>query len=247
MVLETTTRVSDAIKEEAEEAPESQPAPAAAAEPAATPRGEAFSPELVALLRKVVPAVWLLAAIAGGVMSSVAVGFLIAAAGALTLVITLMWTSVQSLTGGTALGFEEALGMGAPSKVEEEKRAVLRALKDLEFELSVGKISPEDYAELWAKYRAQARRLIQTVDETLAPARQEVEKAIAVRLEKARIPAEMPAETAPGEDDPPSDERDEPAKAGEDEDEDDEGEGDDQQPPPPTGKSEPHEPTENES
>jgi len=100
--------------------------------------------------------------------------FLTAAAGVLVLVITLMWSSVQSLTGGAPIGFEEALSMGAPSKVEEEKRSVLRALKDLEYERSVGKISPEDYAELSARYRSEAKRLIQSLDEALGPARQEV-------------------------------------------------------------------------
>jgi hypothetical protein len=87
------------------------------------------------------------------------------------------------------LDFEEALGMGAPSKAEEEKRAVLRALKDLEYERGVGKISPEDYAELSAKYRAEAKRLIQALDETLAPARAEVERVLQKRLDKAGLNA----------------------------------------------------------
>ncbi len=136
-----------------------------------------------------VPAVWLLGAITTGVVLGVQVAFLVVAAGVLTLVITLMWTSVQSLTGGASIGFEEALGMGAPSKVEEEKRAVLRALKDLEYERSVGKISPEDYAELSARYRTEAKRLIQSVDEALGPARQEVEDAIVRRLARVGLTA----------------------------------------------------------
>jgi hypothetical protein len=85
--------------------------------------------------------------------------------------------------------------MGAPSKVEEEKRAVLRALKDLEYERGVGKISPEDYAELSARYRAEAKRLIQAVDETLAPARAEVERALQKRLGKAGLDTPEPAKS----------------------------------------------------
>ncbi len=81
--------------------------------------------------------------------------------------------------------------MGAPSKVEEEKRAVLRALKDLEYERGVGKLSPEDYAELSSKYRAEAKRLIQSLDETLGAAREEVEKAIQRRLERAGLPSQQ--------------------------------------------------------
>jgi hypothetical protein len=132
----------------------------------------------------------LLAAVAAGFLWGVQMVLLVLAGGAITLVIVLMWSSVQSLTGSNPLGFEEALGMGAPSKVEEEKRSVLRALKDLEYERGVGKISQEDYAELLARYRADAKRLIQSVDEALGPAREEVERALAQRLERAGLDKE---------------------------------------------------------
>jgi hypothetical protein len=199
-VLDTASRVSEEAKAEALEPERSAPEVAEAHEPPAAERGELLSGEQLALLRKVVPALWLLAAIVAGFVWGVQMVLLVLAAGAITLVITLMWSSVQSLTGGTPLGFEEALGMGAPSKVEEEKRSVLRALKDLEYERGVGKISPEDYAELLSKYRAEAKRLIQSVDEALAPAREEVEKALDQRLTRAGLlkePDPAPLETAP--------------------------------------------------
>jgi hypothetical protein len=205
MVLDTASRVSDEAKAEAETLDEPEPATPAAEAPEAPKRAEteAIPPEVSRLLRKVLPALWLAGVIAAGVISGVELAFLVVAAGVLTLVITLMWSSVQSLTGGTSLGFEEALGMGAPSKVEEEKRSVLRALKDLEYERSVGKISPEDYAELVAKYRAEAKRLMQSVDEKLGPARQQVEQQLAERLGSvgvsppARSPATEPASAEP--------------------------------------------------
>lgn len=191
MVLETASRVSEEAKleppdpqvpTEASEAGEPAPAPPADAE-----RSALLGPEVLSLLRKVVLALWLLGAVAAGTVSGAPLFFLVLAAGVLTLIVTVLWSSVQSLTGGSSLGFEEALGMGAPSKAEEEKRAVLRALKDLEYERGVGKISPEDYAELSAKYRAEAKRLMQTLDEALGPARAEVEKDIASRLARAGI------------------------------------------------------------
>jgi hypothetical protein len=154
-------------------------------------------------LRWVIPALWLLASIAVGQIAGVEPAFLVFASGVLVLVITLMWSSVQSLTGGSTLGFEEALGMGAPSKVEEEKRAVLRALKDLEYERGVGKISVEDYAELSAKYRAEAKRLIQSVDAALEPARREVEQALDVRLKLEGVALEAAAPAS--NEDKPSD------------------------------------------
>jgi hypothetical protein len=192
MVLDTASRVSEETKAEALA---EQPATdvAEAPEPPLESSGFVLTPEVLSALRKVVPAVWLLAAVVAGFVWGVQVVLLVLAAGAITLVITLMWSSVQALTGGSPLGFEEALGMGAPSKVEEEKRSVLRALKDLEYERGVGKISPEDYAELLAKYRAEAKRLIQSVDDALGPARQEVEKALEQRLARAGLTTDLEA------------------------------------------------------
>jgi hypothetical protein len=109
--------------------------------------------------------------------------------------IALIWASVQSLTGETPLSLEEAITLGAPSAEEEQKRAVLRALKDLEYERSVGKITAEDYAELSARYRAEAIRLMQRLDENLKPARERAEKLLKDRLAKARR-EEANAETA---------------------------------------------------
>jgi len=182
--------VSEEAKETLE-AERSAPQVTEAHEPVPLERaGTILTPQVIAGMRKVVPVLWLVAAVVAGFLWGVQLVLLVLAAGAITLVIVLMWASVQSLTGGTPLGFEEALGMGAPSKVEEEKRSVLRALKDLEYERGVGKISPEDYAELLTKYRAEAKRLIQSVDEALGPAREEVEKALEHRLERAGLAKE---------------------------------------------------------
>jgi hypothetical protein len=178
------------------------PAPDGANEAATTKRAE--GPITAAQLRRlrwVVPLVWLIGVIVTGQFSGIQLAFLVLAGGVLVLVITLLWVSVQSLTGGSALGFEEALGMGAPSKVEEEKRAVLRALKDLEYERGVGKISPEDFAELSARYRAQAKSLMQSVDEALAPAFDEAKRVVERRLAREGLLAE-PEPPAPKQAEP---------------------------------------------
>ncbi len=204
MVLETASRVSDEAKAEALETEE--PATEAAPPREGASDAELIPPRVLALLRKGLPALWLLAVIAAGVVSGIELAFLIAAAGVVVLVIVLMWTSVQSLTGSASLGFEEALGMGAPSKVEEQKRSVLRALKDLEFERSVGKISAEDYSELSAKYRAEAKRLMQTLDDSQGPARAQVEALLAKRLRREGladvVEAKLNAEPAVKGDEP---------------------------------------------
>jgi hypothetical protein len=186
-----------------DDASRAQPAASAAEAPASARArpGALLTPDLAGKARLVIPPVWLVAVFVAGYVSGVELAFLVLAGGVLVLVITLMWGSVQSLTGSSSLGFEEALGMGAPSKAEEEKRAVLRALKDLEYERGVGKISPEDYAELSARYRAEAKRLIQVLDESLAPAREEVERVLQKRLDRAGLakpePEPEPAAPAP--------------------------------------------------
>ena len=110
---------------------------------------------------------------------------LVLAAGAFLLVIWLLWSSVQALTGESELSFEEAFSFGTRSAEEEQKRAVLRALKDLEYERSVGKISEEDYREYAARYRTEAKRLIQNLNEHLSEQRAQVERELERRLSKA--------------------------------------------------------------
>ena len=96
----------------------------------------------------------LVATIVVGMTFGLALAILVLAGCVLAGVITLFWLSVRNLSGDTPLSLDEALAMGAPTAAEEEKRAVLRALKDLEFERSVGKISEQDYLEFSARYRA---------------------------------------------------------------------------------------------
>ena len=116
------------------------------------------------------------------------------ASGAFVLVIHLLWSSVQALTGESELSFEEAFSLGARTAEEEQKRAVLRALKDLEYERSVGKISDDDYHEYSARYRAEAKRLIQGLEEHLKEGRKQVELELARRLSQ---PASKPEASEP--------------------------------------------------
>jgi hypothetical protein len=136
------------------------------------------------LVRWAVPLATLTVAIVLGTLYGVQLVVLTLAAGVLLLVITLLWNSVQALAGESELSFEEAFSMGARSAEEEQKRAVLRALKDLDYERSVGKISEEDYQEYSARYRAEAKRMIRDLDESLAEARKQVERELERRVAK---------------------------------------------------------------
>jgi hypothetical protein len=138
----------------------------------------------MSVVRWAAPLLTLLAAIIAGTFYGVQLVVLTLAAAALLLVIFLLWSSVQALAGESELTFEEAFSLGTRTAEEEQKRAVLRALKDLEYERSVGKIGEDDYHEYAARYRAEAKRLIQVLDENLAEGRKQVEIELARRLTK---------------------------------------------------------------
>jgi hypothetical protein len=107
---------------------------------------------------------------------------LVLASGVLIGVITALWASLRALLGETPLTGADAYVIAAPRSEEEQKRAVLRALKDIEFERSVGKITEADYRELSTRYREEAKRLLRFLDEEAGPRRAAVEELVAKRL-----------------------------------------------------------------
>ncbi|MFS8066357.1 MAG: zinc-ribbon domain-containing protein [Byssovorax sp.] len=123
-------------------------------------------------------------ALTAGFVQGPASAILVLAGGALIGVIAIFWASVRTLLGETPLSGADAYALAAPRSEEEQKRAVLRALKDLEFERSVGKISEEDYVELVARYRGEAKRLLRRLDEEAQPRRERVEALVTKRLRR---------------------------------------------------------------
>lgn len=128
------------------------------------------------------PALGLIAAIVLGNVFGIGLGFLVAAGTALLLGIWVFWSSLTNLSGDAPLTLDEALSLGAPSAEEEQKRAVLRALKDLEYERAVGKINEADYNQLSERYRQDAKRLLRLVDRDLTPERERAERLLEERL-----------------------------------------------------------------
>lgn len=131
--------------------------------------------------------VTLVAALIVGATAGLGPALLILAGGMLLGAVLLLWSSLGRLTGESPLTLEEAVGLGAPSPEEERKRSILRALKDLEFERSVGKISEEDFAELSTRYRTEAKALLRSLEAELAPRREKAEAKLRARLEKEGI------------------------------------------------------------
>jgi hypothetical protein len=129
-------------------------------------------------------------AVAVGLSIGLGPAFLVLAGGMLLGAVMLLWSSLGRLTGESPLTLDEAIGLAAPSAEEERKRAVVRALKDLDYERSVGKISEEDYAELAGRYRAEAKALLRALDTGLAPLRKTAEKRLVARLKAEGIAVE---------------------------------------------------------
>ena len=108
------------------------------------------------------------------------------ASGALLGTIALLWASVRTLSGDAPLPADlEALAAQHRDvdALGEQKRRVLRALKDLEGERALGKIDEADYEALAMQYREEAKALMREMDRNVAPALAEAER------DRPRIPA----------------------------------------------------------
>lgn len=146
-------------------------------------REEELEQQVTRIAKIGLPVVVVLGALAAGILVDVSTAILVLASGALLGVIATFWASLRTLLGETPLSGADAYAIGAPPRAEEEqKRAVIRALKDLEFEHDVGKISDEDYRALVVKYRAEAKRLLRLLDEDAAPRRERAEELVLRRL-----------------------------------------------------------------
>jgi hypothetical protein len=165
--------------------------------------------ELIPRARPFAPLAVIAAAVAAGFARGLGVALLVLAGGMLLLAIGFLWESVQSLGDEADLTLDEALALAAPSAEEEKKRAVLRALKDLEFERGVGKVSDEDYKKLSAQYREEAKALLQVLDREQSPARARAEKLAASFVEDAMKDLPEPKKASEKPEEPEADEADE--------------------------------------
>ncbi|HLK45807.1 MAG TPA: zinc ribbon domain-containing protein, partial [Acidimicrobiales bacterium] len=137
-----------------------------------------------------VPAATLVGAAAAGVSAGVGSALLVLAAGTLVGTIALLWASVRTLSGDAPLTRAlEASVAGAPrvDALAEQKKRVLRALKDLEVEHALGKIDDADHGALVARYRAEAKDLMREMDLGVEPQREEAERVAREYLRKAGL------------------------------------------------------------
>jgi hypothetical protein len=133
------------------------------------------------------PAATVAGAVGVGVIFGVGPAILVLAAGALVGVIALLWASLRTLGGDAPLpeGLVTAAAMRETvSDTAERKRRVLRALKDLELEHSMGKIDDEDFAEMSARYRERAKGILREMDVQIDPLRPKAEALARAHLAK---------------------------------------------------------------
>ncbi|MGK3969742.1 hypothetical protein WMF38_32850 [Sorangium sp. So ce118] len=179
------------------EHPARSAAPVAADEAVIRGSDSPLERQIVHYARFGVPLAALVGAGVAGLVAGPPAAILVLAGGALVAVIAIFWASLRVLLGETPLSGADAYALGAPRTEEEQKQSVLRALKDLEFERSVGKISDEDYAELVAKYRAEAKRLLRLLDADAQPRREQVAALVARHLRRAGLQDDGGAHEAP--------------------------------------------------
>lgn len=79
--------------------------------------------------------------------------------------VLLFWESLRSLIDPSAPVEEEEDEASRVAAVEARKNSALRALKDIAFERSIGRLGEDDYAELEARYRAEAKEALASIDE----------------------------------------------------------------------------------
>jgi hypothetical protein len=120
-----------------------------------------------------------------------AAALIMLAGGALILFIWLSFRAVQSVTEPDD---ESVLVDIAPTPAQGRKASALRALKDLEFEKSLGNLNEADYRELEARYREEAKLAMREVDEERSALRERAEK-----IAKKAIDRELDDEGAASE------------------------------------------------
>ena len=85
------------------------------------------------------------------------------------------------LVSSAVEGASEILGGRTRAALEREKTLVLRSIKELEFDRGMRKVSEKDFAEMSARLRARAARLMRQLDAG-SVYREQIEREIEARL-----------------------------------------------------------------
>jgi len=93
-----------------------------------------------------------------------------------------VYRTLWPLVHPDAVDSPEMFGGRTRAALEREKAALLRAIKELEFDRAMGKVSEADCEEMTARLRSRAIRLIRQLDAGGAAYRELIDKELAARL-----------------------------------------------------------------
>jgi len=129
-------------------------------------------------------------------MSSLPLFFMVLASVALLMALIALWSSLRAaLAAATGDGAGESLDAAElPDRAAliDEKKSLLRAIKDLEYEHAVGKIAVEDFERLNHAYRVRAKEVLGLLEKDLLPYQARAE-ALLAEASPAPEPNDEPA------------------------------------------------------
>jgi hypothetical protein len=103
-----------------------------------------------------------------------------------------LYRTLAPLVSGTPPAVDVPLRDTARAELEREKALVLRAIKELEFDHAMGKVSATDFEEMAGRLRGRAIAIMRQLDATSAY-REMIERDLAARLRHQPTTAPAPA------------------------------------------------------
>ena len=91
------------------------------------------------------------------------------------------WRTLAPLAGKHDLMATQVLGGRTSAALERDKALALRSIKELEFDRAMGKVSDKDFADMSARLRARAARILRQLDAGVGY-REQIEQEIAKRV-----------------------------------------------------------------
>lgn len=110
--------------------------------------------------------------------------FMVLSGGALLFAVSFVWASLRALFGGSDEALiHESQAMRKRHELLDEKDAVLKSLKDLEFERDVGKLAEDDYKRLERELRGRAKHILKQLDDEVRDHRLKAKQLIEKELQ----------------------------------------------------------------
>ena len=112
------------------------------------------------------------------------ISFTIAAAGVAA---GALYRMLVPLTAPVVLRAGEPVSARTRTALEREKMLVLRTIKELEFDRSMGKLSDKDFEEMSGRLRARALSLMKQLDLDSTGYRTAIEQELAARVQRSQV------------------------------------------------------------